>query len=112
MCLLKQYALFIWDEQAQCSFDAVKQALVSTLVLSPWDYIRCFFLYLDENESTLKMVLFHEYDSSQEHVIYYLSKGLSSPEFRYSQVEKLAREAIHDAQILRHYILPRKMTIV
>ena len=58
------------------------------------------------------MVLVQEDDSSQEHVVYYLSKGLTSPKFRYSQLEKLALVAFHVVQILRHYILPIKKTIL
>ena len=112
MHLLKQDALLIWDEQAQCYFDAMKQALMSTPVLSPPDYTRNFFLYFSSTESTLEMVLVQEDDSSREHVIYYLSKGMASPEFIYSQVEKLPLAAVHIVQILRHYILPTKTTIV
>ena len=62
MRLLKQDSLFIWYEQAQHSFDAVKQALVSTPVLSPPDYTRCFLLYLEATESTLGMPLVQECD--------------------------------------------------
>ena len=58
MCLLKQDALFIWDEQAQLSFDAVKQSVVSTSVLSPFDYTREFWLYLAETESTREFLLY------------------------------------------------------
>ena len=64
MCLLKQDAPFIWDDQAQRSFDEVKQALESTSVLSPLDYTRYFLLYLAATKSTLGMVLVQEDDSS------------------------------------------------
>ena len=64
MHLLKQDRMFIWDEQAQRSFDEMKQAFVSTLVLSPLDYTRDFLLYLAATESTLGMVLVQEDESS------------------------------------------------
>ena len=64
MCLLKQDAPFIWDEQTQCSFDAMKQALVPTPILSPSNYTRDFLLYLAAIESTLGMVFVQEDDSS------------------------------------------------
>ena len=63
MRLLKQDSLFIWYEQAQHYFDAVKKSLVSTMVLSPPEYTRYFFLYLAETKSTLGMVLVQEDDS-------------------------------------------------
>ena len=104
--MLKKYVLFIWDEQAQRSFDAVKTALMSTSVLSPPNYTREIFLYLVATESTSGMVLVQEDDSSREHVIHYHSKVLVGPEFRYSLA------TIHVVQRLKHYILRRKMTIV
>ena len=84
MHIVKQDAIFKWDEQAQRLFDAMKQALVSTPLLSPLDYSRYCLLYLAETESNLGMVLVEEDDSSQEHVIYYIIKVLDGPEFRYS----------------------------
>ena len=51
-------------------------------------------------------------DDREEHVIYYLSKGLSGPELNYSHVEKLALAAVIAVQRLRHYILLWKTTIV
>jgi hypothetical protein len=45
-------------------------------------------------------------------VIYYLIKSLSSPELRYSHVEKLALAAVIVVQRFRHYILLRTTTII
>ena len=84
MCLLKQDALFIWDEQDQRSFNAVKPALMSTAVLNPSNYTVYFMLYLAATESMLGIVFIQGDESSWENVMYYLSKGLDGPEFRYS----------------------------
>jgi hypothetical protein len=48
----------------------------------------------------------------QEHVIYYLSRGLVGPELNYTHVEKLALEAVHVVQRFRHYILLCKTTVI
>jgi hypothetical protein len=45
MHLLKKDTLFIWDERAQESFDALKKSLVSMPLLKPPDYNRDYFLY-------------------------------------------------------------------
>jgi hypothetical protein len=58
------------------------------------------------------MVLVQEDDLLEEHVIYYLSRGLFGPELNYSHVEKLALAAIHVVQRLHHYILFRSTTII
>ena len=57
MRLLKKGVPFLWDDYAQCSFDALKKALTSAPLLSPPDYSRDFLLYLAAVESTLGMVL-------------------------------------------------------
>ena len=46
MHLLKKDTPFEWDEWAQESFDALKRALASALVISPPDYSRDFSLYV------------------------------------------------------------------
>ena len=77
--LLKQDIPFAWDEEAQRSFDALKEALANAPLLHPPDYTRDFTLYLAASHATIGMVLAQEMDDNQEHVIYYLSKGLAGP---------------------------------
>jgi len=95
MCLLKKGVPFLWDDFAQHSFNALKQALISAPLLSPPYYGRDFLLYLAAIKSTIGMVLVQEDDALTEHVIHYLSRGLAGLELRYSPVEKLALEAVH-----------------
>jgi hypothetical protein len=76
MCLLKKGVPFYWDEAAQCSFEALKCALTSAPLLWPPNYNKYFLLYLVTAESTIGMVLVQEDDLLEEHVIYYLSRGL------------------------------------
>ena len=73
MRLLKKDATFCWDELAQDSFDALKQALVSALVISPPNYSHDFLIYVAVSMETIGMVLVQEDEELQEHVIYYLS---------------------------------------
>jgi hypothetical protein len=46
MRLLKKDVPFHWDESAQCSFEALKRALTTTLMLRPPNYNKDFLLYL------------------------------------------------------------------
>ena len=57
MHLLKKDVPFIWDGVAQSSFNALKDALMSSLVLKAPDFNRDFFLYLAAGESTMGMDL-------------------------------------------------------
>jgi hypothetical protein len=112
MHLLKKDTSFIWDEQAQESFNALNKALVSMPLLKPPDYNRDYLLYIAASEGTIGMVLVQEDDDLHEHVIYYLSRNLVSPKLKYSHVEKLALASIHTVQRLRHYMFLFKTTIV
>jgi len=57
MRFLKKGVPFLWDDFVQRSFDALKKALTSALVLSPPDYSKDFLLYLATIEATIGMVL-------------------------------------------------------
>jgi hypothetical protein len=58
------------------------------------------------------MVLVQEDESHDEHVIYYLSRSLTTTETKYLHVEKLALAAVQAVQRFRHYILLRKTTVI
>lgn len=58
------------------------------------------------------MVLVQEDESQEEHVIYYLIRGLTITEMKYSHVEKLAPVAVQVMQRFRHYILLCKTTVI
>ena len=58
------------------------------------------------------MVLVQEDDAHDEHVVYYLSRSLTSTEIKYQHVEKLALVVVQAVQRFRHYILSRKNTMI
>jgi len=62
-------------------------------------------------DNTIVMVLVQEDESHEEHVIYYLSKGLTPTKINYSHVEKLALDVVQVVQRFQHYILLRKTTV-
>lgn len=76
MCLLKKGVPFTWDDQAQLSFDALKDALETTPLIHPLHYTRDYILYLASSTSTIGIVLVQEDDDGTEHVVYYVSKSL------------------------------------
>jgi hypothetical protein len=110
--LLKKDSEFVWDKIANNAFEALKLSLTKAPLLFPPDYSRDYFLYLAASEYTIGMVLVQEDDNHDEHVIYYLSRNLSSTEVKYQHVEKLALAAVQAVQHFRHYILSRKTTVI
>jgi len=85
--LLKKGIPFFWDELADKSFDALKHALTNAQLPHPPDYHRDYFLYLVLFDVTVGMVLVQEDVSSNEHVIYCLSRNLTKTEINYAHVE-------------------------
>jgi hypothetical protein len=89
MCILKKDTHFIWDERDQEFFYALKKALVSAPLLTSPNYNRDYLLYISMSKETIGMVLVQEDDELREHITYYLSRNLVSPEINYSHVENL-----------------------
>jgi hypothetical protein len=110
--LLKKDSEFVWDKIANNAFETLKLSLTKAPLLFPPDYSRDYFLYLAASEYTIGMVLVQEDDHHDEHVIYYLSRNLSSTEVKYQHVEKMALAAVQAVQRFRHYILSRKTTVI
>jgi len=59
------------------------------MLLSAPNYGHDFLLYLAVSPSYLEMVLAQTHDDRSEHVIYYLSKGLTMPKIIHSHVENI-----------------------
>jgi hypothetical protein len=112
MHLLKRGVPFCWDEATQQSFEALKSALTSAPLLSAQDFGNDLLLYSAAIESIISMVLVQEDDALEEHVIYYLSRGLVVPELNYTHIEKLSLESIHVVQWFFHYILLRNTIVI
>ena len=102
MHLLKKYTLFVWDEWAQESFDALKPSLATAPMLSPPDYSREFLIYVSISLEMIGMVLVQKDEELHEHVIYYLIWNLIDVELHYSNVENLALATVHVVQCFRH----------
>ena len=103
---------FVWDQQAQESFDALKQALDSTPLLSVLDFTRDFIIYVLASNNAIARVLVQENDDPQDHVTYYISQKLTGPPLRYSPEEKLSLAVIFSAQKLHHYIIANHTHVV
>lgn len=105
MHLLKKGVPYLWDDQAQRSFNALQKVLISTPLLSAPNYGHEFLLYLTSSQSSLGMVLVQTHDDRSEHVIYYLSKGLGRTELTYSHVENLSLVVVFAINHFQNYIL-------
>jgi hypothetical protein len=110
--LLKKGYDFIWDDTVNKYFESLKLALTLTPLLFPPYYSRDYFMYLVASDSTIVMVLVQEDDSHDEHIIYYLSRSLTTTETKYLHVEKLDLEVVQVVQCFCHYILLCRTTVI
>ena len=65
LCLVRTNIHFVWDEQVQAAFDALKQALTSAPRLSPPNFTKEFILYVSAYENAIIGVLVQEDDAFQ-----------------------------------------------
>jgi hypothetical protein len=81
--LLKKYALFVWTQDHQTSFDLLKQALVSALVLALPDFTKQFCIYTDACQTGVGAVLMQN-----GHPLAFLSRALGPKNQGLSTYEK------------------------
>jgi hypothetical protein len=81
--LLKKYALFVWTQDHQTSFDLLKQALVSAPVLALPDFTKQFCIYTDACQTGVGAVLMQN-----GHPLAFLSRALGPKNQGLSTYEK------------------------
>jgi hypothetical protein len=62
MNLLNKGVPFVWDDQAQNSFDALNNSMMSIPLLSPPDYYWDILFYRVTSKSTIRVALIQKYD--------------------------------------------------
>jgi hypothetical protein len=97
---------FIWSEQAQEAFEALKQAMVSTLVLALPDFQQSFIVETDACESGIGATLLQK----DQHVAF-LSKALSNQHKHLSIYEKEFLALIMAVDKWRQYLQHQEFII-
>jgi ribonuclease HI len=102
---LKDHEVFIWHEEHQKAFNAIKQYLTTPPVLIPPKEDKPLKLYTSATQESIESLLAQDNEDGHEQVIFYLSRILNPTECRYSIVEKLCLALYFSALKLRHYML-------
>jgi hypothetical protein len=97
--LLKKGTLFIWTTDHQGAFDALKQALVSALVLALPNFSKLFIIETDACDDAVGAVLMQE-----GHPLAYLSKALGPKSKGLSTYEKEYMAILLAVQQWRAYL--------
>lgn len=110
--LTKKGVKFNWTDDAQRSFDKVKQLLSSAPVLVNPDYDKPFFIRCDASTEGIGSVLFQRNDSGDERPIAYLSQKLNKAQKNYSVTELECLAAVISVKKFRPYIELQDFTVI
>ncbi|RVX08068.1 Retrovirus-related Pol polyprotein from transposon 297 [Vitis vinifera] len=102
--LLKKSQPTVWDDQCQCTFERIKEYLLSPLVLVLPTPGRHLLLYLSVSDVASGCMLAQLDDSGNERTIYYLSKRMLDYKTRYVMIEHFYLALVWVTRRLRHYM--------
>ena len=109
--LIKINSKFEWNQQAEESFNTLKQKLQSAPILRRPDYNLPFIIYTDASNVGVGAVLAQSVDSV-EHVIAYCSRTLNKAEKNYSATEKECLAVVYAIKEFRPYVYGTSFTVV
>ncbi|XP_050221468.1 uncharacterized protein LOC126671723 [Mercurialis annua] len=101
----KETDQWIWTDEQQKVFDDLKEYLAKPPVMTPPKPNKPLLLYLSAAHESLGCMLAQE-DNRVERAVYYLSRGLTDTEIRYTDIEKMCLCLYFKCCKLRYYMLP------
>ena len=102
--LLRKNQPAVWSDDCQCTFERIKECLISPSVLVPPTPRRPLLLYLSISNMALGCMLAQLDDLGKERAIYYLSNRMLEYECRYIMIEYLCLALVWVTRRLRHYM--------
>ena len=109
--LTRKEEKFVYTNEQQSSFDALKSALTSDTVLVHYDPKKELGVAADASAYGLGAVLFHIEPGSTERPVYYASRVLSDAERNYSQVEKEGLAIVFALKRFQRYVEGRRFLL-
>ena len=107
--LLKEGALFEWNNKCQQAFDRLKRYLSSPPILKPPIPEKLLILYVSVIDDSVGAVLAQHDEEGKESTTYYLSKLFNEAEKKYTTIEKTCAGVVWVAQKLKHYFLAHEV---
>lgn len=112
VALLRKGKTWSWNEECECAFQAIKDALVSAPILSCPDFNLPFIVQTDASAYGIGAVLSQKKSNGEEHVICYVSRSLSRQERNYSVTERECLAVIYAIEKLRPYLEGYRFTVI
>ena len=109
---LKSNEEFVWGQEQQQAFEAIKEYLATPPVLTPPKQGKPLKLYISATQESIGSLLAQDNSEGQEQAVFYLSRILSECECKYSIIEKLCLALYFSAFKLRHYMLAYVVCVI
>lgn len=110
--LLKNRKKFVWDDNAQKSFEELKCLLSSAPVLHSPDFARPFYIHCDASKTGIGSVLVQVNSEGDEVPVAFMSKKLNKAQRNYSVTEQECLAAVLSIKKFRPYIEGHEFTVV
>lgn len=107
----KKHTKFVWTQDAQASFEALKEALTSTPILATPRYDLPFRIECDASDTGIGAVLLQDIDG-QERVIAYMSAKLTAAQRKYHITERECLAVILAIEKFRPYVEGGRFTVI
>jgi hypothetical protein len=113
---LKEADKFVWDDEAQKAFEALKESLTTPAIMTPPIPEETLLLYISATTNVVSTVLVTKREEEGQaypvqRLVYYVREVLADAKTRDTQPQKLLYTLLITSRKLHHYFLDHKIVV-